>query len=84
MCTTVDGKKFSSGGRNKNRQPWTAGSSTIWSRRQIQFEVDWGLNCSSEEGGMSLKGAEDAQVEDVNITLDVLANVKRKPRPWYS
>jgi hypothetical protein len=33
-------KKSSSGGRTKNRQPWAAGSGTIWVRRQIKRGVN--------------------------------------------
>jgi hypothetical protein len=48
MPASADGKKFSNGGRDKNRQPWTVGSSTIWARRPIQLGVNWALNCSLE------------------------------------
>lgn len=42
-------------------KPWIAGSSTIWARLQTQLGANWGLNDSSEEGQISLTGAEDAQ-----------------------
>ena len=35
--------------KGKNRQPWTAGSSTIRARRPIRLGVNWGLDCSLEK-----------------------------------
>jgi hypothetical protein len=34
MCNVDDGKKFSDGGRRKNKQPWGVGSGTIWGGRK--------------------------------------------------
>jgi hypothetical protein len=75
MSTTVDGKKFSSGGKSKDSLPWTAGSGTIRAGRQIERGVNWELICGLEETSASLSGTKDARRREANTMKRIM--VKR-------